>query len=205
MRGRGGVRRWALPAAVGAAAVALATTGVVLAWTRPDAGGGRATVTEPVPGGPTSVAVPAVTPTTAAPSPTGAPDPTALADGTYPTFVRGVDVRGATLTVDVIRIFEGREAVRAAIEDGVPRKDARGYRYQPVYVRNENPLLRTLPVAPQVDIRFVGECASPGTRTAALRELRRAVAASDTTFYYSVSLERGSVTRVVQHVAVPAC
>ena len=71
-------------------------------------------------------------------------DPTALADGVYPTFVRAVDVPGATITVDVLQTFVGSDAHQAAIQDGVSWNDVR---YDPVYIRNENPLLRTLPVA----------------------------------------------------------
>ncbi len=151
----------------------------------------------------TGSAQPPASPTTPSPSPTVGP--TALADGTYPAYVRAVDVRGGTLTVDVIQTFEGREAVRAAMEDGLSRRDARQYRYVPVYVRNENPLLRTLPVAEDVGIELVEGCDSSGDRTMALRELRRAVASFEETFYYALVLEGGSVTRVEQRVAVSAC
>jgi hypothetical protein len=201
-----------------AAALVLATAGVVLALRGPSAerldgtgslppavpsaqpagsGAGPSTGVTPEPMG-TGTADPSSAPTT--------PDPsTALADGTYPAYVRGVDVPGATVTIDVIQTFEGRAAVRAAIEDGMSRHDARQYRYWPVYVRNENPLLRTFPVAPELEIRFVGVCEEPGSRTAALRALREATAGPDDTFYYAVTLEHGAVTRVVQRLAVPAC
>jgi hypothetical protein len=131
-------------------------------------------------------------------------DPTALADGTYPTYVRGVDVRGATITVDVIQTFTGKSAVRAAIENGTPRDEARQFFY-PVYVRNQNDLLRTLPVAPDVSIQFIGECESPGTRDAQLSELSERTTPFETTFFYSITVSKGQVQGVVQHLALPAC
>ncbi|GBC87855.1 hypothetical protein HRbin12_01873 [bacterium HR12] len=209
MRDRSGLGRWA-PAVIGATAIALATAGVVVGWTRSDPDGGRVGMPERRSAleGSTTASVgtaPPTTPAAVVPSSSAPPDPAVLADGTYPTYVRGVDVHRATVTVDVIQTFMGREAVRAAMEDGLSRRDAHEYRYWPVYVRNENALLRTLPVSREVAIRFVGECESPGTRTAALRALRRAVTPFDTTYYYSVTVAGGSVVRIVQHVAVPAC
>src|SRR5437870_4233675 len=41
-----------------------------------------------------------------------------LADGTYPTYIRGVDVGGAAITVDVIQVFKDEAAANAAIADG---------------------------------------------------------------------------------------
>jgi hypothetical protein len=143
------------------------------------------------------------------PSPSVAPspalDPTALADGIYPAYVRHVDVRRATITVDVLQIFEEEAAVDAAIEDGVSPEDAQQYLYAPVYVRNENPLLRTLPVARDVRIEFLGGCESPGNRRAALRELSERTTPFDPMYYYSVTLQGGAVERIVQRITVSAC
>src|SRR5438874_1749913 len=75
-----------------------------------------------------------------------------LADGIYPTYVRGVDVQGSTITVDVLQVFEGEDAAKTAIEDGMSPNEAK---YLYVYVRNQNPLLRTLPVAADVVIDFL--------------------------------------------------
>src|SRR5439155_16753678 len=66
-----------------------------------------------------------------------------LADGVYPTYVTKVDVDGATITVDVIQVFQDEAAEKAAIEDGVQDVVAEGMY---IYVRNENPRLRTLAV-----------------------------------------------------------
>jgi hypothetical protein len=116
--------------------------------------------------------------------------------------VTGVDVQGATVTLDVIQLFEGTSARRAAIQDGVAREDAR---YLTIYVRNENDLLRTLPVAENVRIRFMGVCDVPPNRTAALTKLRKATTPYDETFYYAVRVSAGEIGRMVQHLTISAC
>ena len=120
---------------------------------------------------------PPATPTRPSPTVEPATDPTALADGVYPTFVRAVDVQGATVTVDVLQIFVGAEQRQAAIEDGVNWQNVM---YDPVYIRNENPLLRTLPVAGDARITFLGGCESPN-RQAGLNQLRKEAWAARTT------------------------
>jgi hypothetical protein len=141
--------------------------------------------------------------TPAHPSPTAEPtsDPTALADGVYPTFVRAVDVRGATITFDVLQVFVGAAAHEAAIEDGVRWMDVR---YNPVYIRNENPLLRTLPVARDVRIKLIAICMAPN-RWVGLRELREATTPFTDSFYYEVTVAGGSVERIRQLVTVAGC
>lgn len=154
-----------------------------------------------------SVAPAAVTgpvqPPTSTGSPTAEPtsDPNALADGVYPTYIRGVDVRGATITVDVLQTFFGEAAHQAAIQDGVPWADVQ---YAPVYIRNENPLLRTLPVAPDVRIKLIGVCIA-SDRRAGLTKLRKETTPFTDTFYYDVSVVGGQVERIRQLVAVSAC
>jgi len=140
---------------------------------------------------------------TPVPSPTAEPasDPTALADGVYPTYVRAVDVRGATITVDVLQVFAGAAAHEAAIEDGVRWMDVR---YNPVYIRNENPLLRTLPVARDVRIKLIAICMAPN-RWVGLTELRRATTPFTDTFYYAVTIVGGSVERIRQLVTAAGC
>ncbi len=129
-------------------------------------------------------------------------DPYALSDGTYPTFIRGVDVEGARVTVDVLQLFKHHAAFRAAVQDGMRHREAR---YLSVYLRNENPLLRTLPVAPDVKIHFLGACDVPPNRHIALTQLQDATTPFDKTFYYSVAVREGVVHWVAQHLAIPAC
>jgi len=161
-------------------------------------------VTSPPPSPSASASVtspsPSVTPKpSSTPPPT--PDPTALADGTYPTFVRAVDLDGATVEVDVLQVFVGAEAHQAAIEDGVSWNDVR---YNPVYIRNENPLLRTLPVAQGAHIKLLGTCEAPN-RSIGLKELRNEITPFTDTFYYDVTVVGGSVVGITQKIAVAAC
>jgi hypothetical protein len=143
---------------------------------------------------------PSVAPTQPSPSAEPAPDPNALADGVYPTFVRAVDVKGATITVDVLQVFVGEaEQRQAAIEDGVPWQDVM---MGPVYIRNENPLVRTLPVAWDVRIQFYGWCDRPN-RWAGLTELRKETALSGEGWYYEITLAHGDVVSIEQKVAPP--
>jgi hypothetical protein len=144
---------------------------------------------------------PSVAPTQPSPSAEPAPDPNALADGIYPAFVRAVDVQDGTVTVDVLQVFAGTAAHQAAIEDGVPWADVR---YDPVYLRNENPLLRTLPVTRDAQIRFMGMCEAP-SRQVGLTQLRAETTPFNETFYYEMSVRDGSVVGIEQKIAISAC
>lgn len=144
---------------------------------------------------------PTVVPTRSSPSAQPAPDPNALADGTYPTFVRAVDVQDATITVDVIRVFVGAEQRQAAIEDGV---DWAYVMYDPVYVRNVNPLLRKVPVAWDVRIHFYGWCDYP-SRWAGLTELRKEAASTGEGWYYEITVVDGEIVGIEQKVASSGC
>ena len=145
---------------------------------------------------------PTVAPTQPSPSAEPPLDPNALADGTYPTFVRAVDVQGGTVTVDVLQLCVGQaEQHQAAIEDGVPWADVR---YDPVYLRNENPLLRTLPVTDDAHIRFMGTCEAP-SRQVGLTQLLRETTPFNRTFYYEISVVDGSIVAIEQRIAISAC
>lgn len=159
-----------------------------------------------------ATATPVITPAVTDPSPSVSPaqppltvkpalDPNALADGVYSTFIRGVDVQGATITVDVIQVFVGAEQRQAAIEDGV---DWAYVMYDPVYVRNENPLLRKLPVAWDVRILFYGWCDYP-SRWAGLTELRKEAASSGEGWYYEITVVDGETVGIEQKVASSGC
>lgn len=153
----------------------------------------------PAPAAP--AAVMSVDPAQPTPTASPAPDPTALADGIYPTFVQAVDVKGATVTVDVLQTFVGQAAHRAAIEDGVKWQDVM---YNPVYIRNENPLLRTLPVARDVRILFFGVCDSP-SRWAGLTRLRKEIRWGDGPFYYELTVVGDEIAGIEQKVAFSGC
>ncbi|MBI3648014.1 MAG: hypothetical protein HY240_04595 [Actinobacteria bacterium] len=181
----------------GALVLALGATGVHAAFGDRTAAG---PVTQPSPTLSGSHPAPHLPTPTVEPTPT---DPSALADGIYPTYVVDVDVRGATVTVDVIQTFFGAAAHQAATQDGVPWKDVR---YYPVYIRNENDLLRTLPVDRDVRVKLLGECVAP-SRTVGLRELREVAIpfTEPSDYYYEVSVADGSIVGITQKVAVSGC
>ena len=144
---------------------------------------------------PTPLLIPAL------PSPAPTWNPNALPDGVYPTYVRAVDVGAATITVDVVQTFVGEAAHQAATEDGVPWRDVA---YDPVYIRNQNPSLQTLPVARDVRIKLIHVCMAPDRRIG-LMELREAIKPFTKVFYYEVLVVEGRVELVQQFVALAAC
>jgi hypothetical protein len=125
-----------------------------------------------------------------------------LADGTHPTYIRGVDVQGATITVDVIQVFQDNAATKAAIEDGKTSSEAESLY---VYVRNQSNRLRTLPVVRDVRIEFLGECEAPPNRHAALTELAKKTTPFDSMYYYDVTVVDGAIHQITQRQALPAC
>jgi hypothetical protein len=89
--------------------------------------------------------------TTAAPTPTAAApatsEPAVLEDGRHPVYLKTVDSGRRTITFDLVQLFTGDAAARAAAEDGKespPPND--------IYIRNVNARLRTLPVAADAPI-----------------------------------------------------
>ena len=199
-------RRGVILIALGVVATGLSIGGIgaVLArgssapQTQPDA----VSPVTPSPVAPPAVKDPSPSVRPAQPTPSAEPaDPTALADGIYPTFVRSVDVQGGTVSVDVLQVFVGAEQRQAAIEDGVPWADVR---YDPVYIRNENPSLRTLPVTGDAQIRFMGTCEAP-SRQVGLTQLRSETTPYHETFYYEMSVVDGSVVAIEQKIAISAC
>ena len=72
----------------------------------------------------------------------------ALADGRHPARITAVDPSGEQLTIDVVQFFFGEAATEAARTDGStdlpPPNDH--------WIRNDNPRLRTLPVAPDAPV-----------------------------------------------------
>ena len=131
-----------------------------------------------------------------------------LADGTYPTYITKVDVHGGAITVDVVQLFEnGEAAVNAAVEDGMSRSEAQ---YLYVYIRNQNPRLRTLPVARDIVIHFADGCDASPVRAEALTELSNRTAKSDVIngmhlYYYEVTVADGAIHQITQRLAQAAC
>src|SRR4029453_6159702 len=94
-------------------------------------------------------------PLSVSPSPAPAPKPTptpkvaidrvpVLADGHYDSYIRPVDPNRQRLVVALVQVFKYPASVAAATTDGLARDQAR---VLDVWVRNQNPRLRTLAMA----------------------------------------------------------
>jgi hypothetical protein len=123
-----------------------------------------------------------------------------LADGVHHALIRKVDVANGRLTVDVVQAFFDGDAAEAAIADGRSREEAR---YLPVWLRNENPRLRTLPVAAGFKADLVQPCDEPSGGGAALERL--AANARSGVYFYSLTVRDGAVQSVKERLAVNAC
>jgi len=142
-------------------------------------------------------------PSQVAPNPTtSTPASPILADGTYPAYIDRVYVEQAKVTIDVIQVFENDAAVEAALEDGLSQDEAESWY---LYIRNENPRLRTLSVASDVEIQFADGCEASGDQHAALTELAEPVRAYGDLYYYDVTVTNGEINQITQHLAQPAC
>jgi hypothetical protein len=186
--------------AAGALALGLATIGSVAAL------GGGTSPARHTAAGPTSVTVsnpPRATTTSKAPGkPASVAATPLLADGTYPAYIDRVDTDGAAITVDVIQVFQGKAATTAAVQDGMSASDAR---YLGVYVRNENPRLRTLPVAGDARIQLLHECESPPSPPPSLNDLRSKTTPFNDLYYYEITVKDGVIRQITEHLARPAC
>ena len=158
-------------------------------------------------------------PVTDGPAPAPAPKPTpaprapidrvpVLADGRYDSYIRRVQipVEGGTsrLVVDLVQVFRGQAARDAAIADGMSHDQAE---VLGVYVRNHNPRLRTLPLASDVrlDLRG-GDCEAPTNhQLAKLMDHARSMSGSIHTYYFTLTVAGGAITRIQEFLAINAC
>jgi pyruvate/2-oxoglutarate dehydrogenase complex dihydrolipoamide acyltransferase (E2) component len=149
----------------------------------------------------------AATPTAGQPAkavpaaPATAGQPVILPDGRHDAFVRKVDSGRGTIVLDVVQVFHDQAAVEAAVEDGKPRADAQ---YLQAYVRNQNPRLRTLPLASGVRVTLLGGCEEPKGDQQALAKLA-SNARLGNVYYYTVTVKGGAVRQLDEHLAVNAC
>jgi hypothetical protein len=128
--------------------------------------------------------------------------PAALADGQHPAFIRKLDTRGGTVVVDVVQVFEDKAAVDAAIQDGKPRDQAQ---YLTVHVRNENPRLRTLPLAGGFQVDLHGSCEDSTLSRQELLNKLASNAKNVGVYYYLLTVKDGAVQRIDEHLAINAC
>jgi hypothetical protein len=194
-------------AAVTLAAAAVVTSSYLAVSTaRPSAAAPTAPATAPSlqPTHPVDLPQPPAPTPRVAHDPTPVPEPPVLADGRYAAYIRQVNTRGDYLVVDLVQVFDGQAARDAAIADGMARDQAQ---YLGVYVRNQNPRLRTLPLAGdlRLDLRG-GDCEAPVShQLTKLATDARAMSGSVHTYYFTLSVGAGSVHQVQEFLAINAC
>jgi hypothetical protein len=194
-------------AAVTLAAAAVVTSSYLAVSTaRPSAAAPTAPVTAPSlqPTHPVDLPQPPAPTPRVAHDPTPVPEPPVLADGRYAAYIRQVNTRGDYLVVDLVQVFDGQAARDAAIADGMARDQAQ---YLGVYVRNQNPRPRTLPLAGdlRLDLRG-GDCEAPVShQLTKLATDARAMSGSVHTYYFTLSVGAGSVHQVQEFLAINAC
>jgi hypothetical protein len=94
-----------------------------------------------------------------------------LADGRHPVYLVELDVPGGGVTFDLIQFLTGDEAITAYRED--TPEDPEGDPPNDYFIRNDNPRLRTLPVADDVAVTVVrlGEASGAGSVPSSFEEL----------------------------------
>jgi hypothetical protein len=90
------------------------------------------------------------------------PQPTPLGDGRHFGYIARATDQPATVQFDLAYFLTGEEANAAAAEDGViaPGESIEN----DYYIVNDNPQLRTLPVAAEVTVDILGTSGDPSTR-----------------------------------------
>jgi hypothetical protein len=126
----------------------------------------------------------------------------ALDDGDHDAYITGVDAANHRVVVDVVQVFHDTKAVKEAVADGKSPAEAK---YLTTWVRNQNPRLRTLPLAGDVRIELRDTCGEGGgDRDAQLSRLA-ADARLNGTYYYTLTVDDGTVERIQERLAVNAC
>jgi hypothetical protein len=132
-----------------------------------------------------------------------APGPV-LADGRYDSYIRTVDTRNQRLVVDLVQVFQDKAAINAAIADGMPRDQAQVLY---VWVRNQNPRLRTLAMASDLRLELLpGDCIeSWNHQLAKLIKDSRAMSNSRPAYYFTLTVAGGVVHRIQEDKTFNAC
>ena len=125
-----------------------------------------------------------------------------LADGRYDAYVRKVDPDRDLIVVDLVQVFTGDAAVRAALEDGMDRQAAE---VRDTYVRNHNDRLRTLEKASNLQLHLIGACDSTGQEELFTKLIKDATYGHGQLFYYTLRVQGGVLQRIDEHQAQPAC
>jgi hypothetical protein len=136
---------------------------------------------------------------TSAPAATGA---LALANGDHDAYITGVDAANHRIVVDVVQVFHDAKAVKEAVADGKSPAEAK---YLTTWVRNENPRLRTLPLAGDVRVKLRDTCGEGDANQSAQLTRLAANARLKGTYYYTLTVDDGTVERIQERLAVNAC
>ena len=123
-----------------------------------------------------------------------------LPDGDTTAYI--TKVASDRIVVDVVQVFHDDQAVKEAVADGKSPSDAK---YLTTYVRNENPRLRTLPLAGDLEVKLRDACGEPGNNREAQLTRLAANAKLKGTYYYTLSVSDGTVERIEERLAVNAC
>jgi len=123
-----------------------------------------------------------------------------LPDGDTTAYI--TKVASDRIVVDVVQVFNDDKAVKAAIADGKPPAEAK---YLTGWVRNENPRLRTLPLAGGLDVRLLGGCEESGSDRAAVLSRLAAHAKRMGPYYFTLTVADGKVKRIQERLAINAC
>ena len=123
-----------------------------------------------------------------------------LPDGVHHAYIRRVDIARDRITVDMVQLFLDGDAVKAAVADGKSRENAQ---YLTVWLRNQNPRLRTLPLAADLRVRFHHTCEEPSDRRAVVTRL--AASARLGVYFYSLTVHDGAVHAIKERQIIPAC
>ena len=123
-----------------------------------------------------------------------------LPDGDTTAYI--TKVASDRIVVDVVQVFHDDQAVKEAVADGRSPSDAK---YLTTYVRNENPRLRTVPLAGDLEVKLRDACGEPGNNREAQLTRLAANAQLGGTYYYTLSVSDGTVERIEERLAVNAC
>jgi hypothetical protein len=125
-----------------------------------------------------------------------------LPDGDTQAYITKVDSANDRIVVDVVQVFHDGKAVKEAVADGKSPSEAK---FLTTWVRNENPRLRTLPLAGDLQVKLRDACGEPGTDRQALLTTLAANASQGGTYYYTLTVSDGQVQRIEEKLAVNAC
>ena len=125
-----------------------------------------------------------------------------LEDGDHPAYITKVDSANDRVVVDVVQVFSDDEAVKAAIADGETPAEAK---YLTGWVRNENPRLRTLPLAADLKVDLLGTCEESGSDREAVLTRLAANAKRKGNYYFMLTVSDGTVERIQERLAINAC